>query len=73
MKVKILAEERMKKMDKELKFSKKRLNQQPVRSLWEKPVRRKEGRGEIRIGTGSDPGRGGGGGAKGTEAPPPPS
>ena len=41
MKVKILAEERMKKMDKELMFLKERLNQQPVQSLREKPVRKR--------------------------------
>ena len=55
MKVKILAEERMKKMEKELKFLKERLNQQAVQSLRDEPVRRKMH------------GRGGGGGGGGDE------
>ena len=41
MKVKILVKERMKKMEKELKFLKERLNQQAVQSLRDEPVRRK--------------------------------
>ena len=38
-KVKNLAEDRMKKMDRELKELRERLNQQAVRSLREEPVR----------------------------------